>query len=345
MSPFSNLDHIFTLLSIPSLGLNWVDFLIILIVLIYVIEGYGLGFLRAFLDFITFIGSFILGLTFYSFFSQVLVKHLAVPRGFANAAGFFIAAFISEIILAIIFRQFFLFLYSTTNFEKKPPYFKNLNKILGVIPGFLSAIILLSFILTMIISLPLSPFLKTSVSQSRFGNSLTANTLGLEKALNMVFGQAVSDALTFLTVEPKSEESLKLNFKTSNISIDDRAERDMLVLVNKERVSRGIKPVAANNQLIKVGEAHCTDMFNRGYFSHYTLERLSPFDRMASSDISFTYAGENLALAPNVTLAMQGLMNSPGHKANILNPNFGKLGTGVINGGIYGEMFCQEFTD
>lgn len=83
----------------------------------------------------------------------------------------------------------------------------------------------------------------------------------------------------------------------------------------------------------------------RGYFSHYTPEGLSPFDRMNAAGMSFSFAGENLALAPNVAMAMQGLMNSAGHRANILSPNFGKVGIGVIDGGIYGEMFCQEFTD
>jgi len=44
-------------------------------------------------------------------------------------------------------------------------------------------------------------------------------------------------------------------------------------------------------------------------------------------------------------LAMQGLMNSPGHRANILSPSFHKVGIGVLDAGIYGEMFVQEFTD
>ena len=44
-------------------------------------------------------------------------------------------------------------------------------------------------------------------------------------------------------------------------------------------------------------------------------------------------------------LAMEGLMNSPGHKANILSPQFGKIGIGAMQGGIYGLMFTQEFTD
>ena len=86
-------------------------------------------------------------------------------------------------------------------------------------------------------------------------------------------------------------------------------------------------------------------MLARGYFSHYTPEGLSPFDRMNQAHISFTYAGENLAFSANVQLAMQGLMNSPGHKANILSSHYHKIGIGVIDAGIYGEMFDQEFTD
>jgi uncharacterized protein YkwD len=86
-------------------------------------------------------------------------------------------------------------------------------------------------------------------------------------------------------------------------------------------------------------------MFERGYFSHYNPEGMSPFDRMEQAGIHFIAAGENLALAPNVTIAHQGLMDSPGHRANILSTDFGKVGIGVMDGGMFGRMFVQEFTD
>jgi uncharacterized protein YkwD len=70
-----------------------------------------------------------------------------------------------------------------------------------------------------------------------------------------------------------------------------------------------------------------------------------PFARMEDAGIKFLVAGENLALAPNVDLAHEGLMNSPGHRANILTAEFGKVGIGCIDGGQYGKMFSQEFTD
>jgi uncharacterized protein YkwD len=119
----------------------------------------------------------------------------------------------------------------------------------------------------------------------------------------------------------------------------------MFKMLNAQRVDQGLLPVTFNDQLRDLASAHSDDMFKRGYFSHYTPEGLSPFDRMEKANINYQYAGENLALAPSTTLAMQGLMNSPGHRANILNPNFHQVGIGVIDGGIYGKMYTQEFTN
>ena len=71
---------------------------------------------------------------------------------------------------------------------------------------------------------------------------------------------------------------------------------------------------------------------------------LDPFERMDRAGIDYTFAGENLAFAPTLEIAHSGLMNSPGHKANILKPEFNRLGVGCIDAGIRGRMFSQEFT-
>ncbi len=330
-------------LTIPFVGFNFVDIAILLIILIYAVEGYALGFIRGLADFLSFIISFLFGLTFYGVFGDFLVNNLNFPKGFGNALGFFLAAFISEFILSLLFRKLLLpyFLDRTQNLNYSP----KAEKLLGIIPGVLSAITLLAFVLTMVVALPLSPFLKNSVADSRLGNPLVSNINGFDKKINNIFGGAVNDALTFLTVEPKSSELIKLNFKTSNVSVDSAAEAKMFADVNTQRQKNGVASLVNDEALTQVARAHCTDMFARGYFSHYTPEGNSPFDRMAEADIQFQAAGENLALAPDEDLAMQGLMNSPGHRANILSKNFGKVGIGVIDSGIYGEMFCQEFTN
>ena len=328
----------------PNLGLNWLDFIVIIVLIFYSLEGYSLGFIASLLDLTGFVLSFIIGLKTYSFFSKALIKVFSFPPGFSNALGFLIAAFIAEIIIRLILRKIVYSKYFS-RFTLKDNLLKNIDHLLGLLFGIFSGLILFAFLLTIVIALPVSVFLKHSVSTSKIGNFLVSKTAGFEKDLNNVFGGAINETINFLTVEPGANEIVNLNFKTRNFSIDQSSEKAMFGLVNNERTSRGSVALTEDTKLTTVARDHCRDMFVHGYFSHYTPEGLSPFDRMAQADISFTYAGENLALAPNVTVSMQGLMQSPGHRANILSANFGKIGVGVIDGGIYGQMYCQEFTD
>lgn len=326
-------------------GLNWIDLILLIIVTIYAIEGYFLGFFTAIVDFMSFILSFVFGLAFYGNVANILIRLFSLPQGFANAIGFLAAAIMFEIIFSVILKKIF---YTLPLFIKTNPKYHSLlplEKILGIIPGALSGLVLSAFVLSLIVALPFSVFLKQSVTKSKMGSILVSNTQVFAQSLNDIFGGAVNDTLSFLTIEPQSNESVGLNFKTENVSIDYAAEQDTLAKVNSERAAVGLSALTFSEDLAKVGRAHCSDMFKRGYFSHYTPEGLSPFDRMVAADVSFDYAGENLALAPNTELAMRGLMQSPGHKANILSKDFGKVGVGVIDGGIYGEMFCQEFSD
>lgn len=340
-----DINSLISSLSIANFGLNWIDIILIIIVTIYAVEGYFLGFFTALVDFISFVLSFVLGLAFYSSLANILVNVFNIPQGFSNAIGFLVIAIVFEIIFNVFFRKlvFSLPLFIKTDSSKENIMF--IEKTLGVIPGFLSGIVLSSFILSLIIALPFSVFLKHSVTDSRFGSVLVANTQVFAKSLNAVFGGAVNETLSFLTVEPQTTQSVDLKFKTKNISVDKASEQQMFKLINEERRQKDLKELTFSQSLAQVGREHCKDMLIRGYFSHYTPEGLSPFDRMAKGDIAFNYAGENLALAPNTDLAMKGFMQSAGHRANILSVNFGKVGIGVIDGGIYGEMFCQEFND
>jgi uncharacterized protein YkwD len=319
--------------------MNYIDLLIIIVLLFYAIEGVSLGFWLAILDLGSFIASFLIGLAFYSFFGSILIDTFSIPKGFSNAIGFFIAAFLAEIIINFLLKQY------GKQFIPKISISSTLNRVTGGMASVLSGLVLVSFIATLIVSLPLSSFLKNSVSKSKIASFLTTNTQGLAKDLNNVFGGAVNESLSFLTVKPESSESVNLNFKTSEFRVSPEDEKKMFGLVNKERAQRGIRPVEWDERMAEVGRRHCEDMFRRGYFSHNSPEGLTPFDRMQNAGINFNFAGENLALAPNIELAHQGLMQSKGHRENILQANFGHLGVGAIDGGPYGIMFCQEFKD
>jgi uncharacterized protein YkwD len=318
------------------LSFNWIDYLTLAILVFYAYGGYASGFMRASLDLANFVVSFLIGLRFYGFFGAFLTDKFSITHGFSDAIGFFIVTAIAESVASLLIEKFFTF---------EILIFRGLNKVLGILPGVLSGTILISFVLVVTVSLPISSPIKHTISASYIGNLLLARTQVLERQLNSVFGGAISETISFLTVEPKSNESVALNFRTKDVSADLAAEREMFESVNKERLAGGLKELVFDNELRDISRSHCEDMLKRGYFSHYTPEGFSPFDRMDEAGIAYNSAGENLALSPNTGIAMQGFMNSPGHKANILSSDFGRIGVGVIDGGIYGEMFCQEFTD
>lgn len=330
-----------------SLHINWIDAVIIVVYIFFILEGFGSGFIRSVFDFLGFVGSFALALHFYSVFGNFLFDNFPLAQGVANAIGFFASAAFFELILNIIFRNIGKNI--RNKFTSSDPtggkFLTLTDHFLGILPGIASASVLLSFLLSTILSFPSSPLIKQAISSSLIGSNLVDRTQGMEQLVNEVFGGAISETLNFFTIEPQSNESINLKFSVNNAKVDSLAETKMLQIVNANRAEKGLAPLVFSSPLTNLAREHSNDMFKRGYFSHYTPEGYSPFDRMAQANISYTFAGENLALAPNVELAMQGLMNSPGHRENILSPKFRKIGIGVLDGGMYGEMFSQEFTD
>ncbi len=331
--------------SLPHINLNLLDIIIIAVVLFYAHEGYTLGFSVAFADLISFFLSFIMALKAYGLISGVLVRLFAMPQGTANAIGFFVIALVSEVVLSLLLRRLRRLLPSLPKTETPYLVYKGLDHLLGIFPGIASAVLVLAFLLSIIVALPSSPLLKGLVTGSRFGSQLIDDTSLVEKQLQGVFGGAFNETLNFLTVEPKTDETVYLHFKVKNGTIDAAAEEQMLLDVNRARQKQGLAPLVLDTSLRELARYYANYMFQQGYFSHYSPDGASPFDRMRQAEITFNYAGENLALAPDVKLAMQGLMQSPEHRANMLDSHYRKAGIGVIDGGIYGEMFVQEFTD
>jgi uncharacterized protein YkwD len=86
-------------------------------------------------------------------------------------------------------------------------------------------------------------------------------------------------------------------------------------------------------------------MVAKGYFSHTDLAGRSPFDRMRAAGISYRAAAENIAWAGSVEQAHTSLMNSPGHRANILNGQLNRIGIGIVQKDGMHVMVTQAFTD
>ncbi len=120
-------------------------------------------------------------------------------------------------------------------------------------------------------------------------------------------------------------------------------EAKMVNLVNQARTGQGVKALSVNSQLVTLARRKSQDMVDKNYFSHTSPTYGSPFDMMKNAGVKYSTAGENIAGAGTVDSAHQSLMNSPGHRANILNSSFNQIGIGIVSGSQYGKMFTQMF--
>lgn len=120
-------------------------------------------------------------------------------------------------------------------------------------------------------------------------------------------------------------------------------QQHMLDLINQERSKVGVASCKIDPQLQKMAQVKSDEMVAKKYFSHTSPTYGSPFEMMKTFGISYTSAAENIAGNSSVDAAHEALMNSPGHKENILKSSFNYIGIGITPSPTYGKMFAQEF--
>ncbi len=120
-------------------------------------------------------------------------------------------------------------------------------------------------------------------------------------------------------------------------------EQQMITLVNQARSQNNLPALQVDMQVTNVARVKAQDMIDNNYFSHNSPKYGSPFDMMKSFGVHYVKAAENIAGNQNVQNAHNAFMNSPGHRQNILNPDYTHIGIGIKQGGQYGNMFSQMF--
>lgn len=120
-------------------------------------------------------------------------------------------------------------------------------------------------------------------------------------------------------------------------------EQEVFNLINKQRTDNGLPALNNDPEVQRVARIKAQDMVNNNYFSHTSPTYGSPFDMLKSFKISYKAAGENIAGNSNNQNAVNAWMNSPGHRANILNSSYNYTGIGVVEGSKYGKIYVQMF--
>lgn len=147
------------------------------------------------------------------------------------------------------------------------------------------------------------------------------------------------------TERPQEPQQTPAPAKTPNTPVEGLTslEQEMINLVNSERKKNNLPALKVNSELTRVARIKSQDMVDNNYFSHYSPTYGSPFDMLKSFGIEYLYAGENIAANSTVQKAHTSLMNSSGHRQNILSPNFTDIGIGIKQSKRYGYIFTQIF--
>lgn len=316
--------------------MNWIDLLLVVIVIISVWTGWRKGFILGALDLVTWVGSILAGFFLYRYVAAFFERHIP-----SLGIWTFPIAFIAVIIVARIF----LSLIARTLLSATPEnaHRHSVNQFLGIIPGAVNGVINATIFAALLLALPLTDGISENTRNSKIAKKLAYEVDWLDGKLSPIFDEAIQRSISKITVDPESKEAVNLNYSVNNPRRRIDLEAEMLSLVNQERVKAGLAPLKADPELAEVATSHSRDMFARGYFSHVTPEGRTMADRIKTAGVPFRTAGENLALGPTLEICHEGLMKSPGHRANILQTSFGRLGIGILDGGRYGLMITQNF--
>ncbi|MGH2451258.1 MAG: CvpA family protein [Candidatus Limnocylindria bacterium] len=319
--------------------MNSVDLLIAAVLLLAAVSGIRTGFVASLYSLVSWLIALVVALVLSGPGAAAVVELTGIAAPVARAVAFIAILIAAETALRLVGGS--VVRPAVGALHRSAPM-AAIDRALGVVPAAARALIVLAIGLAAALVLPVGNDVRAAIDGSRLARVLIAEVSRVQPYLEPLVGDPSGTPLFVTRVGADERQELDLPDEL-DLEADPDAERQMVELVNEERVARGLAPLALDPRLVPVARAHSTEMFELEYFSHESPVTGSPFDRLDAAGIAYRRAGENLAYAHSVTVAHGGLMDSPGHRENILRPEFTHIGVGVVSAGPYGRMFTQLF--
>lgn len=320
----------------PQLSLA--DAAVVVAMLFYGLQGMRLGLARAAADLASLAASLLLALTLYEQPAQLAGQQTGIALALVRPVVFLVLWIGSDIVLqGLTFALLRRSVLAGTG--------GTVNTVLGLFPGAAKGLLLAALWLTLALVLPVPDAVKSEARAGSLAAPLAEAGSGLSRQFSTIFGDAALDTIGRFSLRPAGHERIQLPFRVAQPRTDPTAEEQMLALVNVERKRVGLRPLVMDSRLRQIARQHSAEMFQDGYFGHQDQAGGTAADRAREDGVRAQLVGENIALAPNLEAAHRGLMESEGHRENILSPSYGRVGIGVLDGGLRGKMFTQDFAD
>lgn len=320
-----------------------IDFFALLLLGVLLIRGWARGFVREGMDLVGLIVGTILAFRLAPLLGAVFEALFGLSEGVARLIAGTLLLFAVGIGAAFLTRAI------ETRFRM--PGLNWVNRAGGAGLAAAWGIFLATLLLTLAAVSPLPPSMSEHLDDSAVTRTLT-DPNGLPQE---VFDALAGDRLVAALVNIRDlvgsrqviigpDDRLEIEpAKRRQLERDHGAAIEIFELLNAARVQNGLPSLEWDQDLAEVGAGHAFEMYLDGYFAHVSPITGDVGDRLVAAGISYRVAGENLALAVSTTEVHEGLMDSPGHRANILGESYTRVGIAVVDGPL-GLMTVQVFT-
>src|SRR2546427_6742985 len=235
------------------MSFNIIDILLVLLVLLSLLNGWRRGFILGVIDLLGWALSLLAGLRFYPSVARWLGTHAALwPHVWDRPVAFILIAVITSVGVHLLGRAIVKRL-------PKDIHQRKFNQVLGIVPGLANALIAAAIVAALLLAIPLNEGLRERARDSALVNRLAVYAQRLEAALHPVFGEAIAETLNLLTIRPESNERVSLPYTVATPNPRPELEAKMLELVNGERIAAGLRPLAADPELVQVARQHSAD--------------------------------------------------------------------------------------
>jgi uncharacterized protein YkwD len=323
---------------VADLALSPVDGAVIVLIGVAVWFGYRAGFIATMYSLASWILAVAAALAFAGPATNVVELLTNLPQPLAGTIGFVVTILVVE---GLFSAAGYFAIRPIVALVRRSPL-SVADRILGTLPAAIRSALIVAVTILAIEAIPVGGEMTAAVETSRTGRIVNAEVAAFQPQIEAFTGQLGGAPLLVTRIGEDQTERLDLP-DAIEVVADPIAERQLFDLVNEERTQRGFGALVWDDRLVPVARAHSEEMFKLRYFSHDSPVAGSPFDRLRTAGITYSRAGENLAYAQSVAVAHRALMNSPGHRENVLRPEFTRMAIGVMNAGLYGRMVTQLF--
>jgi uncharacterized protein YkwD/uncharacterized membrane protein required for colicin V production len=319
--------------------MNWLDLAIILLLLFGISMGVRRGFLRTGLDLAVLVVAAIMGMFLYRPIAGLLAGFIEAERATLNVFALAISAVVVFSILSALLGSALAPLIWSA--RRNPPI-RVADNVLGALPGVAYGLIFGLMLALFVSFFGLGNGVDRALAESELATRLRGSAQEITGGLARRTGADLAD-FTYIVVPDRGATYRLPPVGDNEVEIGTSDEERLIEMLNEERTRRGLNALEFDEALREVARLHSEEMLRLGYFAHESPNTGTLADRLNDHDIQYQRAGENLAYAPSAGVAHRGLMQSEGHRANILEPDFTRIGIGVIRAPDGTLMVTQVF--